>query len=593
MVRTHLEKVWDIISPDTNAVRSLQEALGTADDLFARMFVNRGITDYNEAKAFLNPGFDQLHDPMLMKDMPKAIDRLLRAMQAGERILIYGDYDVDGTTAVSLVYGVLSRHHDTIHYYIPDRYKEGYGISITGMEYAKENNCQLVIALDCGIKAHKAIAKANDLGLDVIVCDHHLPGDTLPPAYAILDPKQPQCPYPFKELSGCGIGYKLLQALGVQLGWDDQELWQWLDLVAISAACDIVPMLGENRVLTALGLEKIQRKPLPGVAALLADTQANGNHKKQEQRPLTVSDLVFKIGPRINAAGRMESAKHAVELLLGHSVDAVENQANLLRMHNDDRRQLDLDITDAAIKQLQEEPDFDEKRAIVIYNEDWSDFGKSVKGVIGIVASRLVDQFYKPTIVLTKSEGLLAGSARSVHGFSIYQALLACKEYLEAFGGHKYAAGMQLREENLDDFKAVFEKVVAQTIQPQSLQPRLTIEAEIGFDRIPTKRYGPESKFWRNLQRFAPFGPQNRRPVFVTRHVRANGYAREVGKGHLRCTLRDGMGIEHPAIGWGLAHKMDLLSQGPVDICYVIDENEYNGYRNLQLELKDIKPAEG
>lgn len=588
MAVTHLEKVWQVISPDPDQVRSLQDALGTRDDLFARMFVNRGISNFEEASEFMNPSHDQLHDPMLMKDMPKAVDRLITAMQANERILIYGDYDVDGTTSVSLVYGVLSKHHENIDYYIPDRYKEGYGISQQGMQYAKDTGCTLVIALDCGIKALEAIAFAKEMGVEVIVCDHHLPGEILPPAYAILDPKQMGCAYPFKELSGCGIGYKLLQALTDQVGWEEQELWHWLDLVAISAACDIVPMLGENRVLTALGLEKMKHKPLPGVEALLRGVNPE---KQEDENPLpkeiTVSDLVFKIGPKINAAGRMQDARHAVKLLLGESKQEVNNQANVLHLHNTDRRQLDKDITEDAINQLLEDADFENKRAIVVYHESWH------KGVIGIVASRLVDRFYKPTVVLTQSEGMLAGSARSVKDFSIYEALMDCADYLEQFGGHKYAAGMTLQPAQLEDFKQAFENAVANRIQSKSLQPVIEIEAEISFDRIPVKQYGPESKFWQNLKRFAPFGPKNKRPVFMTRHVRGNGYAREVGEGHLRCQLRDGMGVEHAAIGWGLGHKLDLLKKGPVDICYVIDENEYNGYRNLQLELKDIKPSEG
>lgn len=585
MAEPQLEKVWHLISPDPDQIRSLQEALGTKDDLFVRLFVNRGINTFDEAREFLNPDHRLLHDPMLMKDMPQAIDRLLQAMNTNERILIYGDYDVDGTTAVSLVYGVLSRYHANIDYYIPDRYKEGYGISEQGMQYARDTGCSLVIALDCGIKALEAISFAKTLGVEVIVCDHHLPGEILPPACAILDPKQPGCAYPFKELSGCGIGYKLLQALSAQVGWDDQVLWHWLDLVAISAACDIVPMLGENRVLTALGLKKMAYKPLPGVSALLRGVNPAQQGKTPAPKELTVNDLVFKIGPRINAAGRMEDARHAVRLLLGENTQEINNHANTLHLHNNDRKQLDRDITQSAIEMLEDDPAFKEKRSIVVFHADWH------KGVIGIVASRLVDRFYKPTIVLTESEGRLAGSARSVKGFSIYDALMDCANHLEQFGGHKYAAGMQLLPENLASFATAFEKAVAKRIQPGSLQPVIEIEAELSFDRIPMKQYGPDSRFWQNLKRFAPFGPMNRRPVFMTRHVRSNGYAREIGEGHLRCVLRDGMGVEHTAIGWGLGHKLPLLKEGPVDICYVIDENEYNGYRNLQLELKDLKPS--
>lgn len=573
-----VDKRWQLKHADEALVASLQEALSQRDSLLARLFVLRGIATFEEAKDFMNPGREQLHDPGLMKGMERAVERIAKALEAGERIMVYGDYDVDGTTSVSLVYGYLRGKHPNIDYYIPDRYKEGYGISMQGIDYAHESGCTLLIALDCGIKAVQQVARANRYGLDVIICDHHLPGEVLPAAHAILDPKQYDCPYPFKELSGCGIGFKLMQALADHMGWPERDLMAMIDLVAISAACDIVPMVGENRVITALGLRKINEKPLPGVQALLKATQLN--------RSTDVTDLVFRVGPRINAAGRLSDARHAVQLLLGEGdSEGIDQKAQLLELHNADRQDLDKQTTHECRTMVLEDTSFADKRSLVLYRPHW------IKGVIGIVASRLVDEFYKPTIVLTESEGMLAGSARSVHGFSIYDALQQCEDLLESFGGHFYAAGMKLKPEKYEAFRKRFEEVVAATIRPECRQRLIEIDAELPFDRIPAGKTAVDSKWWYNLQRFAPYGPENMRPVFMTRHVREIGEAREIGDGHLRCTFRDGMGNLHRAVGWGMAHLLPLLQEGPVDICYVIELNEWKEYRNLQLQLKDIKPS--
>lgn len=579
MVATLPEKQWEISNPDPGVVKALQRELGMQEDLFARLFVNRGITTYAAARDFLNPSIEQLHDPFLMLGMDRAAQRLAEALHRGEKIRIYGDYDVDGTTAVALVYGYLKQYHQAIDYYLPNRYTEGYGISNRGVDDAHKSGCTLMIALDCGVKAIEQVKRANSYGIDVIICDHHLPGSAMPEAYALLDPKQPDCPYPFKELSGCGLGFKLLQALIKVRQWEEYTLHKWMDLVAISTACDIVPMVGENRVLTYLGLEKIRTQPLPGVAALLEGAL------RQPREEISVSDLVFRAGPRINAAGRMEDARQAVELLLEEETVEVGKKANRLHLHNSDRQDFDKAITEEAKQQVMDDPMFARKRSIVVYGEDWH------KGVIGIVASRLVEQFHKPTIVLTKSEGMLAGSARSVRGFSIHDALQSCEEHLDQFGGHKYAAGMKLEEAHLESFSTRFEEVVSSTIGPESLHPVIEVEAELPLDRIPPGKKGTGSSLWRNLQRFAPFGPSNRRPVFVAYHVRDMGYAKEIGQGHLRCTFTDGSGHSVPAIGWNMAPLLAHVEAGPVDICFVLEENEYKGNRNLQLHLKDIKPS--
>lgn len=567
---------WEINQPEPGLVKKLQQELRMEDSLFARLFVNRGIHTFEQAEVFVNPTLEALHDPFLMKGMEDAVERINVAIENGEDIVIYGDYDVDGTTSVALVYGYLRALTDQLSYYVPNRYKEGYGISIAGVDWAAQQGATLMIALDCGIKAIEQAAHAKGKGIDLIICDHHLPGEVLPEAYAILDPKQGDCPYPFKELSGCGIGFKLLQALAASRDLPKEILYHWMDLPAISIACDIVPILGENRVLTYFGLEKINKKPLPGVNELLSTATL--------ERDVNVTDLVFRIGPRINAAGRMDDAKHAVKMLLGEAHIELGEQAQLLETRNTQRKELDRSITESAHQQLLDDEVFDEKRAIVVFDAEWH------KGVIGIVASRLVDRHYKPAIVLTEDSGMITGSARSVRGFNIYKALEACEDLLDQYGGHKFAAGLKMNPENLEAFKTKFEEVVQASITEDSLQPVIHIDAELDLDRIYSGKRGIESRIWQNLKRFEPFGPSNMKPVFLTPFVRDIGEARIVGDNHLRCAFRTGTGHVHYAIGFGLGHKLELL-QGPVDICYTLEENHWNGNVSLQLNLKDLRKS--
>lgn len=578
MVEIPIEYRWQFAKGDEQAVENLQRAMEMQDPLFAQLFINRGITSLEEARQFVNPSLAHLHDPFQMKGMQKAVDRLAEALGQQENIVVYGDYDVDGTTSVALVYGFLKKLTDRINYYVPNRYTEGYGISMQGVEWAAEQGATLMIALDCGIKAREQAAFAKKKGIDLIICDHHLPGEDIPDAYAILDPKQSDCEYPFKELSGCGIGFKLLQGFVMEQQMPVEELYRWMDLPAISIACDIVPILGENRVLAHFGLEKINRAPLPGVAELISTASLD--------RELTVTDLVFRLGPRINAAGRMDDAKHAVKLLLGEAHIGLNEQAALLETRNDQRKELDKSITESAMQQLMDDDTFADKRAAVVFDPGWH------KGVIGIVASRLVDKHYKPTIVLTENEGMITGSARSVQGFNIYEALKACEDLLEQYGGHNFAAGLKMQPENLEAFMLRFEDVVQSTIGDHSLQPAINIDAELDLSRVYAGMKGVESRFWQNLMRFAPFGPGNRKPVFYSPYVRDIGEARIVGENHLRCAFRSNAGHFHYAIGFGLGHKLDLIKHGPVDICYTVEENHWNGNVSLQLSLKDIRQSE-
>jgi single-stranded-DNA-specific exonuclease len=566
---------WHRKEADPVAIASLQHALGMSTDLVATLFVQRGITTFDVAAHFMNPKWEHLHDPFLMKGMDKAVARIGRAMEQQERILVYGDYDVDGTTSVALVYGFLKRYYPHLDYYVPDRYKEGYGISRQGMDYAANSGCTLVVALDCGIKDTKSIAHARELGVDVIVCDHHVPGEILPPAVAILDPLQDGCDYPCKVLSGCGIGFKLLQALVSAQGWPEEALKEVLDLPAISIACDIVPITGENRVLCALGLEKINRDPLPGVSAMMETATLKGGD-------LDVTVLVFRIGPRINAAGRMDDARNAVRLLLGEAGSELMNHARLLKLNNEDRQDVDRLTTEQALAQLEADPDLDMRFSTVVYQSDWH------KGVIGIVASRLIERHYKPTIVFTGNEdGMLAGSARSVNGFNLYEALCECEGLLEQFGGHFYAAGMKLHPDRLDAFRERFETVVRERITEESRQPRIEIDYNMPLHMVPD--FG--SKLWNHLKRFEPHGPGNMRPVFLAEGVRKFHEAREVGQGHLRLVVELPGGRNIAAIGFGLADRLADIDKGAVDICYSLSENTWNNRTSLQMEIKDIREA--
>lgn len=557
--------------PDFHKVKHIADVLGV-DAVVASLLVQRGIETFEEAKSFFRPSLDDLHDPYLMKDMDKAVSRIEKAIASGENILVFGDYDVDGTTAVSLVSSYLRSYYPNVATYIPDRYKEGYGVSIAGIDFADDNGCSLIIALDCGIKSIDKVAYANEKSIDFIICDHHRPGDTLPDAVAVLDPKRDDCSYPYDELCGCGVGFKLVQALAVNRGETIDDLMPYLDLVATAIAADIVPITGENRVLAKFGLEVINTFPRPGIKALIQ------NIKKQT---LTISDVVFIIAPRINAAGRIKHGNYAVELLTEFNLDQAEEFASQIEGLNADRKDLDKLITVEALKQIEQNNDQD-KFTTVVYQEDWH------KGVIGIVASRLIETYYRPTLVFTKSGDKLAASARSVKDFDVYNALEACAEHLEQFGGHMYAAGLTLKEEQYPHFRAKFEAVVAETIDPELLIPEVSIDAEIELKDI-------SPKFHRLLQQFEPFGPGNMSPVFMSRNLKDTGFGKPIGADstHLRLFVKQEDSDGFAAIGFGLASKMEVACDGePFDAAYSIDENVWNGQTSLQLRMRDIKCVE-
>ncbi|MNK24449.1 Single-stranded-DNA-specific exonuclease RecJ [compost metagenome] len=557
--------------PDSNKVQHIADVL-SVDAVVASLLVQRGIETFEEAKSFFRPSLDDLHDPYLMKDMDKAVIRIEKAIANGENILVFGDYDVDGTTAVSLVSSYLRSYYPNVATYIPDRYKEGYGVSIAGIDFADDNGCSLIIALDCGIKSIDKVAYANEKSIDFIICDHHRPGDTLPDAIAVLDPKRDDCSYPYDELCGCGVGFKLVQALAVNRGETIDDLMPYLDLVATAIAADIVPITGENRVLAKFGLEVINTFPRPGIKALIQ------NIKKQT---LTISDVVFIIAPRINAAGRIKHGNYAVELLTEFNLNQAEEFASQIEGLNADRKDLDKLITIEALKQIEQNNDQD-KFTTVVYQEDWH------KGVIGIVASRLIETYYRPTLVFTKSGDKLAASARSVKDFDVYNALEACAEHLEQFGGHMYAAGLTLQEEQYPYFRAKFEAVVAETIDPELLIPEVSIDAEIELKDITPK-------FHRLLQQFEPFGPGNMSPVFMSRNLKDTGFGKPIGADstHLRLFVKQEDSDGFAAIGFGLASKMEVACDGePFDAAYSIDENVWNGQTSLQLRMRDIKCVE-
>jgi len=557
--------------PDPLKVQYLAEALNV-DAITATLLVQRGIETYEEARTFFRPKLEDLHDPYLMKDMDKAVARIEAAIAAGENILVFGDYDVDGTTAVSLVSSYLRSYYPNVATYIPDRYKEGYGVSNAGIDFADDNGFTLIIALDCGIKSIDKVEYAKEKGIDFIICDHHRPGDVLPDAVAVLDPKRIDCSYPYDELCGCGVGFKLIQALGVNKGQTIEHFVPYLDLVATAIAADIVPITGENRVLAKFGLDVINTFPRPGIKALIQ------NIKKQV---LTISDVVFVVAPRINAAGRIKHGNHAVELLTEFSLEEAEIFASQIEDLNADRKDLDKQITIEALRQIERDND-QESYTTVVYQEDWH------KGVIGIVASRLIETYYRPTLVFTRSGDKLAASARSVKDFDVYNALEACAEHIEQFGGHMYAAGLTLKEEQYPLFRQKFEEVVQQTIHPDLRTPEIGIDAEIDFDAITPK-------FHRLLKQFEPFGPGNMSPVFMTRNIKDTGYGKAIGSDetHLRLFVKQGESEGYAAIGFGLAKKKDLACDGDYfDAAYSIDENEWNGQVSLQLRLRDIRCEE-
>ena len=537
-------------------------------DAISSLLLQRGIADFESAKLFFRPDWSQLHDPFLMKDMNKAVDRILLAMNTNEKIMIFGDYDVDGTTSVALLTDYLKNKIFYIKPYIPDRYSEGYGISKKGIEVAKEEGISLIIALDCGIKAFQEIHYAKELGIDFIVCDHHLPEKSIPNAVAVLDPKRYDCKYPFKELCGCGIGFKLIQALQTKLKLPKNELIIYSDLVATAIAADIVPLVGENRVLTFIGLKQIQSNPRLGFKILT----------NQLRKPLKVTDLVFVLAPRINAAGRMDKGLNAVKLMLSIKKQEAVSIARKIEFHNKERRYTEELITKEAFQQIKLEGTVNNCSNIV-YNPSWH------KGVIGIVASRLIEKYYRPSIVLTKSGDLLTGSARSVSGFDIYKALEACKENLIKFGGHKYAAGLTLKIEQLSKFKLSFEKYAKENISPECKIPSMEYDLDIKFNDI-------SQKLLRIINQMAPFGPQNMRPVFATHNCKDMGRTRIVGndKTHLQLDISDSTGVRFSGIAYGLGYLLNEIKEAnSFSVLYTIEENEFRGNKNLQLKIKDIR----
>ena len=577
---------------DNQQVAEIAKALNI-DEHLATLLVQRDITTYDEAKVFFRPALSQLHDPFLMKDMDRAVDRVVQAIDNGEKILIYGDYDVDGTTAVALVYTYLKKFFKKkkIEFYIPDRYDEGYGISYKGIDYAADNDFKLVIALDCGIKAVERIQYANEKGVDFIICDHHRAGDEIPAAVAVLDPKRPDCTYPYKELSGCGVGFKLITALSIRKGLPIEGVYELLDLLAVSIAADIVPITGENRVLAYYGLKQLNKKPRPGIEAILQHAniyrreedpdRVDGENDNALTRELTISDLVFLIGPRINAAGRIDKASDSVRLLLAEKHEhALKLAANINEL-NDTRRELDNGITEEALNMIADDEELRNARSTVIFNENWH------KGVIGIVASRLTDYYYRPTIVLTRANDLITGSARSIKNFDIYDAIDHCSDLLEHFGGHKYAAGLSMKPENVEEFRRRFEAYIREHLSVEDLVPELEVDLKINFHDIT-------ARFMRILNQFAPFGPGNTAPVFWSDNIIDAGGSRPVGgHKHLKLTVRQ-LGDDERNVFSGIAfQKGDLFSRihsgEPFSICYNLEYNYWQGKTTLQLNVKDIK----
>ncbi len=570
-------KQWNYQSPTQEQILKRDElanALGFSPAL-CLLLIQRGITTVEEAHKFLNPSLRDLHDPFLMKDMDKAVSRLNKALGNKEKILIYGDYDVDGTTAVSLVYKFLEQNSwkSNLDYYIPDRYDEGYGISNKGINYAAETGVSLIIALDCGIKAIEKIAYAKSLGIDFIVCDHHMPGDNLPGAVAILDPKRSDCNYPYEHLSGCGVGFKLMQAFALSNAIEFAKLRSLLDLVVVSIAADIVPITGENRIMAAHGLKQLNYSPSNGMKGIINVCGLAG-------KEITMSDIVFKIGPRINASGRMMNGKDSVDLLLSKEVEDAKEKSENINQYNDDRRELDKKTTDEANLLLENKPEILERKIIVVFNPEWH------KGVIGIVASRLTERYYKPAIVLTRSNGFISGSARSITGFDIYKAIENCKDILENFGGHTFAAGLTLKEERLDDFIATLETYANENMIEEQMTQTLDIDESLNFREITPRLVS-------DLKKMNPFGPENQKPVFCSFNVKDFGTSKLVGREleHIKLEMIDDSSEQiMQGIAFGMSRFNDhIKSMNPFDICYTLEENTYNGNTTTQLMVKDIR----
>jgi single-stranded-DNA-specific exonuclease len=571
-----MTKKW-IIRDGANPkkVNDLKTAL-KVDRIVAELLVQRGIETFDEAKKFFRPELTDLHDPFLMKDMDKAVQRIEKALNNKEKILVFGDYDVDGTTAVSLLYLFLKKYFPTIDYYIPDRYSEGYGLSFQGIDYAVENQQTLLIALDCGVKAMDKVAYANEKGVDVIVCDHHQPGEELP-ACIVLDPKRVDCAYPYKELSGCGVGFKLMQACCAKMNWSQEDLFRHLDLLAVSIGADIVPVTGENRILCFHGLKQLNANPRMAFKEVI--------ELAARKFPLSLTDVVFTIAPRINAAGRLYTGKHAVELMVSEDMEEIERLARDIQTYNQERRELDTDITAEALEMLQSDPSNSEKCSTVVYSPDWH------KGVVGIVASRLIETYYRPTIVLTKSGETLTGSARSVENFDLYEALEACQEHLIQFGGHKHAAGLTLHEHQLSAFKKRFEEVVQSKRTTENKQPILEIDLQIDLNEI----HGNEPidkipRLKRIIEEFEPHGPGNMKPIFHASNLYAND-SRILKEEHLKLkVVQPNSKYAYDAIGFRMADKEMAAAQGvPFEMLFTLETNEYNGRKSIQMNIKDLR----
>jgi single-stranded-DNA-specific exonuclease len=569
-----MSKVWNIKKEgDINIIKHLSAALNV-NMVIANLLAQRGVTNYSEAQSFFRPKLTDLHDPFLMKDMDKAVERLERAITHQEKVLIYGDYDVDGTTSVAMMYQFLRSRIRNLDYYIPDRYSEGYGISKASIMYAAEEKFSLVIVLDCGIKAVEKIQMAKDLGIDFIICDHHNPDDSIPNAVAVLDPKRQDCDYPYKELSGCGVGFKLLQAYTKQNNISFSELSDLMDLLVVSIASDIVPVTGENRVMAYFGLKKLNTSPSIGLKTIM---QYSGINNEE----ITISDIVFKIGPRLNASGRIEHGKKSVAILTATNEQEAMLLGDEINSYNEIRKTLDRDITQEALAMIERNIDNTSKNATVLYNRDWH------KGVVGIVASRLTEHFYRPTVVLTESNGMATGSARSVRDFDLYEAIGQCSDLLESYGGHMYAAGLTMKIENIYEFSKRFEEIVTRLITDKQQIESIDVEAKIQLSDITPK-------FYRLLKQFAPFGPHNMLPVFVTENVLDSGTSRPVGKNqeHLKLDLIEptSNSSQFSAIAFNMAHHYPAIKQGmPFDICYSLAENEFRGKTTLQLYIRDIQ----
>lgn len=588
-----MKKRWVILDQqDNNEIEDLSNQLNNLHPVLTRLLLQRGVNSRDKAIEFFKPQLKSLYDPFMMKDMDKAVARLSKAIDHSEKILVYGDYDVDGTSAVALVFSFLKNYVSNIEYYVPDRYTEGYGISVQGIEYSNEQNFNLIIALDCGIKAHEQIELANSYGIDIIICDHHRPGESIPNACAVLDPKREDCKYPFKELSGCGVGFKLIQAFSISKEIPFKDIVKYLDLVAISIASDIVPIVDENRILAYYGLRIINEHPRPGIEATILQNITLKKTDTSElpynsifNKEITISDLVFTVGPRINAAGRMDTGRNSVKLLISESIDATFKIGEKIKQYNEDRKVKDKKTFEEAIDQIKKDINSSAKLSMVVYNPDWH------KGVIGIVASRLVEQYYRPTIVLTQSNGLITGSARSVKDFDIYDAIEKCSHLLEHFGGHKYAAGLSLLPENLFHFMEAFEEVVSTTISEKSTCPEIEIDSELKLSDI-------NKDFFEKLKYFAPFGPGNMNPVFITNRVYDDGQARVLGNGdvkHLKLSVVHSKmpSFPIPAIAFGMGDFFQNVTDSKrFNICYHIEENVWNKNVSLQLNIKDIEIPE-